>query len=82
MNKYSRIPGVPEKMFLSEIGALHTKEHFFWDTLYICIFQRSVEGAEIFFLVTKVTKVITDMIVWGESVMLGYYNMLITHKYC
>ena len=24
--------GRPKKMFLSEIGALLTKEHFFWDT--------------------------------------------------
>ena len=27
------IPGVPEKMFLSKQYSLHTKEHFFWDTL-------------------------------------------------
>ena len=33
--KNSNKPGVPEKMFLSEIDALLTKERFFWDTLYI-----------------------------------------------
>ena len=32
--KDSTIQGVPEKMSLSEIGALLTKGHFFWDTWY------------------------------------------------
>ena len=37
------LPGVPEKMFLTEIGALLTKERFFWDTLYLNLIYHTVK---------------------------------------
>ena len=56
-NKNYYVPGVPKKMFISEPCTLLTNEHFFWDTLQVCINR----------IVQVLQKVVADPSIQGKD---------------